>query len=368
MLAKPFLVAAFCLFSSALAAQAFVDAFPDRMYLYEAYSFEDFSKTIYKINPDLSREKISIPLPDSVSLADKPRPKIRYDKFWVASHTMICSRPLDANPEQGWELIKLPDDLTYFFDFDIISDTEAILCGCSWKFLDEDENIPPWDRVPLSRDIHLVFNYKTGAVTKTIEVFDPEAIKFDPDSDEFGLTMIKIWYSYICRFDSRVLIVGKYSGMATVFDASNGKVSKYEIVSKDEMPSDPKEAVNNNEAIAWIGPLAGDDVLICFRLWVVPNNNPSKPVAVYCFRTLNLKTGKITFEGSSYRGHNAESHMMLFEENGQLLYLRDIIKERDKSLESESQGKQDIAQEKEQGQSQERAAEQEAMEKAGCKV
>ncbi|MDR1840799.1 MAG: hypothetical protein LBQ86_02630 [Holophagales bacterium] len=147
--------------------------------------------------------------------------------------------------------------------------------------------------------------------------------------------------------------------MVTVFDASNGKVSKYEIVSKDEMPGDPKESVNNGRAIAWIGPLAGDDVLICFRLWVVPNNNPSKPVAVYCFRTLNLKTGKITFEGSGYRGHNAESHMTLFEENGQLLYLRDIIKERDKSLESESQSKQDASQEKEQDQNQEYATEQE---------
>jgi len=89
MLARHPLIAAFCLFSSALAAQAFVDTFSDRMYLYEAYSFEDFSKTIYKINPDLSREKISIPLSDRVSLADKPRPKIRYDKFWVASQTMI---------------------------------------------------------------------------------------------------------------------------------------------------------------------------------------------------------------------------------------------------------------------------------------
>jgi hypothetical protein len=332
---KYFLTAVFFLFPFKLFAQQFVDVFPDKTYIQESYSWGD---GIYKINPDLSFEIISIPLSDKTSLDGKPRPKIRFDTFWISDGKKIYSKPLDATHDQEWEPVKLPDGIDKFNDFEIISDKEAMLCGVFWKTI---------DYIPLRYDMHFIYNYKTGLVTKTIESLDPKNIPIVPKNipedikskitSDISFNLIKIFDVYLCRFDSKILIVGKYSGLVTVLDISNGKSHVFEIIPKDEMPSEPEKAVNNGKAIAWIGPLSGDDVLICCRMWVVPDKDPSRPASMYCFRTLNLKTGRIAFEGTEYRDQMAESYLTLYEENGRLLPARNVIKERAKHPEQGSE-------------------------------
>jgi hypothetical protein len=217
----------------------------------------------------------------------------------------------------------VPDEIAQFTDFEIISDKEAIICGCMFK---------------KSSDTHFVFNYKTGNVTTTIESLDLKSIPYELSDIRRSFAKMKIFDSYICRLDSKIIIVGRYSGFVTVLDINpdNGKLRnsrKLVIVPEDEIPGDPQDALNNGEAIAWIAPLSGDDVLICCRMWVVPDKDPLNPVSVYCFRTLNLKTGKVTFEGSSYRDRMAESHLTLYEENGELLSARDVINKHLKQIE-----------------------------------
>jgi hypothetical protein len=142
-----------------------VDVFPNEIYIQERHDFQ--GKGIIKINPDLSVEHFLPPVLlkgfELKKLIAGIRPKIRLNHFWISDRHKIYRRPLDAEPGQEWELVKLPDSLLYFCDFEIISDREALLCGCVFKL--DETNIP-------RLDMHIIFNYKDRTVTTTIESFD----------------------------------------------------------------------------------------------------------------------------------------------------------------------------------------------------
>jgi len=333
-LSKHFSIVAFFLSSLNLLAQQFMDVLPDGVYIQERYDFQ--GDGIIKINPDLSVEHILPPvLPKGVDLkqliAAGMRPKIRFDHFWISDNRKIYKKPLDAEPGQEWELIKLPDGLLYFCDFEIISDKETVICGAVFK---------PSDATNMPRlDMHLVFNHKTGDVTTSIDSYDFSAIPYDINDIRNSYAQIKQSESYVCRFNSRIIIVGKYSGVVTLLDLNPDsnklrRFRKIQIIPESEIPKDPQDALNNGSAINWIGPLLWDDVLICCRMWIVPKKNPSGARPEYCFRTLNLDTGKVTFEGASYRDRMAESHLTLYEDDkGKLLSVREVISERLKQIE-----------------------------------
>jgi hypothetical protein len=326
MLGKHFLIAALFFSSFNLLAQQYVDVFPDGIYIQE---YSDFKGSgIVKINHDLSVEHFLPPvLPkdfDLRNLIAGIRLKIRLDSFWISDKRKIYKRPLDAVPGQEWELVKTPDELTEFFDFEVISDKEIVIGGGFFKPYEINGT-----KIPQPRK-HAIFNYKTGAVTTTIESFDFNAFPYGENDVRSFYVLIKQYASYICRFDSKIVIVGEYSGFVTVLDINpdNGRLRsyrKFRIIPEDELPRDPTEAINNGSAISWIGPLSGDDVLICCRKWVVSDKKPSKPVSVQCFRKLNLKTGKVTFENTVYRDRKAENYLTLFEENGELLSAREYM-------------------------------------------
>ena len=325
---KFLLSALFLLFCSHLSAQHFVDVFWDMTFMYESYHWGDVSKTIYRLNPDSTMDKIQVPVPDHISFESKPRPKIRYGKIWISNGTKIWSRCLDAPNEEAWEQLKLPAGIDNFCDFDIISDTEGVVCGTSWNALDDNEDIPWQDRYPVLTDLHFIFNYHTGETTKSIETFDTRTINLKEDDNTIAFRLWKLVETKIYRFDPFLLIAGTFSGEVTVLNTDTGRFVKHNAIHESQLPADPKEAVNNDRAIAWIGPLGGDEALICYRMWVVPYNNPSKPLGVHCFQTFNMRTGKLTFEGSNFRGREAERHLTLFAENGELLSVRDVIAER----------------------------------------
>jgi len=212
---NPFLIVAFFLFSPYLLAQQFVDVFPDGIYIQEYSDFK--GRGIVKINHDLSVEHFLPPvLPNGLELKkiiNGIRPKIRLDSFWISDKHRIYKKPLEAVPNQEWELVKVPDRIAQFKDFEIISDKEAIICGCMFSpDPDAPNSLPPLD-------MHFVFNYKTGNVTTTIESVDVRAIPYDLYNDiNTAYYLKKISDSYMCRFDSRIVIVGKYSGFVTILD------------------------------------------------------------------------------------------------------------------------------------------------------
>ncbi|MDR2697072.1 MAG: hypothetical protein LBB40_01190 [Holophagales bacterium] len=347
--------------SSALFSQAaFVDVFPDKTYVCERWD-----RDVYEIAPDLSVTKVSNLIPENLDFRLRPRPKIRYGKIWISDNIkakiwrrslepdtdgekwqtvkfpeesgrfddfeiisdvegIIWPKSLEANTDTGakWQTVKLPEGLGSFNDFEIISDDEALICGAGWYPTDENT------KVPRRFDYHFIFNYNTGVVTKSIEAFDP-AIFNMPENKIFYYKR-KTMDSYLCRYNSNVLIVGCGSGSVTILDTDTGKLRKIQVVPEDEVPNDPdKTSYLKSQTIHWVCPLAGDKVIICYRMWVVPNNG-SEPLGVPCFRTMDLRSGKVTFHGSEYRGKNAEQDLPFFEEEGQLTYVRDFIKERGK--------------------------------------
>jgi hypothetical protein len=343
---KYFLLVVLFFFSFNLFAQQFVDVFPDCIYIQE--KTDKMGEGIFKVNFDLSVERFMLTgsnLPKELDLgkmlAGGIRPKIRLENYWISDRYKLFRKPLKAEPDQEWESVKLPDEIERFLDFEIISDKEAILCGCEFNWPDElislraKLNTQDWLNLPPVTSrlyIHLVFNYKTGAITTPIESYDPTSFPYALGDNRNFFAAMKIANTFMCRFDSRIVIIGNYSGFVTILDINdNGKLRnsrKFRVVPEDELPSDPKEAVNNRSAISWVGPLlSGDDVLMCCRMWVVPKKKPSEPVSVQCFRTLNLKTGKVTFENTVYRDRKAEEHLTLFEESshGELLSAREYM-------------------------------------------
>jgi hypothetical protein len=313
---RPLIAAAF-LWHSFMPAQQFVETHPDNKHLYD-----EADRAIYQLSPDASVEKYSLPVPSDLKLFGRPRPKLRLDRFWISNGKRVYSRPLqmpsEASVDTGWEQAKLPEGIEQFCDFDIISDTEAIICGCSWKMREDN------DKVPLRHDLHFLFDHKTGALTKTIETLDAKDFSnATPQEAVFGL--LKASESYLCRFNSYIVIVGRWSGSVVVVDLQNGNTRKSIIVPSEEMPSDSEAAVNTGNAIAWVGPLDGDAALLCCRKWSLADQLRDKPVLSYCFRTLDLKTGKVALEGPLFRERRADADLTLFEDGGNLLSVRDAI-------------------------------------------
>jgi hypothetical protein len=300
-----------------ISGQQFVDVFHDKMYIWTGQG------TIFQIDPDLYVKTFSVHLPKGVKSADKMRPKIRFDRLWVGNGEKIWSKPLEPSTDNTWELMKLPGkpgELTEFKDFEIISDKEAIICGAMWYATSLDS---------LSLDIHFIFNYKTGAIIKTIESFDTtllqEALKAGKMTSSLSFNIRRIQNSYLCRFGINSLIVGKHSGFVTILDTGTGRTRKIEVVPEEELPSMSKGVKYILPAIAWVGPLSGDDVLICCRKWAPLTDNPSESVSAFVFRTLDLKTGKVKLHGSEYREKQAEWQHTLFEDNGELVSVSDFI-------------------------------------------
>jgi hypothetical protein len=315
----------FCFFSTALFAQHFIDTFHDKTFFYE-YS-EAGNQTIYQLSIDGSLERIRLPIPESTDLAGNPRPKNRFDNVWMSNRNSILFKPLTANISDKWESIKLPDGLGSFFEFDVISESEILILGAIWQYLDKNGNNdghPLYDEAsakPIRHDIHFIYDHQNGATTKVIEAFDPE-------KPVYGFEHIIKRRSFTSIFNSNLIIADLYSGFMTIMDIDTRKTKKYEVVSEKELPIGPDAMVNNGTAIAWVSPLAGNEVLICYRLFGIPPNKPNNPVIIYAFKILNLDSGKLTPKTNFHRGHEAQSHLTLFEENGELVSVRDFIKER----------------------------------------
>jgi hypothetical protein len=324
----------FLLFPLHLAAQFTVDISWEKTYIQSATLAR---KQVYQLNPDMSLEVIKVPLPENANLSALSPVKIRLGYFWVSSHKNIFRLPIDDPVEQSWEAIKMPEGIQYFSDFEIISDTEAILCGCKWDWP---------ELLPVRNDVHIIINYCTGALTKSIEHFDYKDIDLYPR--ESHMTSQHFWRlfefnSYMFRIESKVIIVGRYSGKITVIDTDDGKIRKHKVLSDSEMPKlsdliDIHLRNNKNielgqpafwpgDPICWVGPLEGDELIICHTILGIPDDKPAKPFTISSFKTLNLSTGKLTNEGTEYRGHAAGEMDTLFEKNGQLLSAYSLIKE-----------------------------------------
>ena len=313
---------------SSLSAQQAIDVFPDKTYI---TWFHD--RTILELNPiDWSVKRHSNILPENTSTRDKPRPKIRLDRVWMSDGKRIMSKPLESS-DKGllerlggllvgeWEQIKLPENIAEFKDFEILSDKEALICGAMFTGPN-----PSSTRF----DIHFIFNYQTGAITRVIESFDPEFIakvaKTPRMPDEAFYTILQTIRSYTSRFNSMILIVGSFSGFVTILDVDTKRTRKIEIVPKKELPGDPEKVVNYLPVIPWVSPLPGYEVLFCCRFWAPQAEDPSKSESIYVFRTLDLRTGKVTLHGHEYLDQKAAVGVTLIEKDGQLAPVSEVTK------------------------------------------
>jgi len=343
---KPFLLAMLFSLSAPLLAQQYVDVLHDGIYVYNASGPAGSDRLIYRLDADGSREKIAVSVPKTVGFIGRPRPRVRFGRIWISNGKKMFSAPLDQlqnrqapqeaplEPGGEWEPVRLPEGINRFEDFDIISDTDAMICGCLWELSENDKT------VPARYDMHFVFDHRTGAIKKTIEALEPYDVF--PELDYYSLR--KLSGSYLCRFGQYVLVVGAFTGKMTVFDTDKGRAAEHQVIPAEDIPEDPNLASNNGRAISWVGPLAGGDVLLCCRkLLPLPEGkmnyfarlgeNGEETVAPspfgqfrweFCFRTMSLKTGKAKDEGAQYRGFDANDYQALFERDGELLSVRDI--------------------------------------------
>jgi hypothetical protein len=326
--------------SPVLDAQQQVDVFPDRTHIYNDVAFDGASRVIYQLTADGAVEPIDVPVPKNIDFIGRPRPKIRHGRIWISNGARLYSRPLGAGPEEHWEIMNLPEGLAYFHDFEIISDDESLICGADWR-LDKDK------KKPLRSELHFVCNHNTGAIKRVVEEVD-EATFFGPSGPSSRASVfysLRLAMSYTCRLDRHMLIVGEHSGKVIVTDARGGRARAIQVVPAEEIPGDPEAAVNGGRAIDWASPLGEDEVLMCCRHRPAPTDgSPRREYAVraidpetgeevikdlgpweYVFRTLDLKTGKVTLEGKAYRGFAAKPYNTLFGRGGELRSVRDIM-------------------------------------------
>jgi hypothetical protein len=328
------------LFAPVLPAQ-YVDVFPEHRFLWDDmdYNGDDTSKAIYRLDTEGALTKIDIPLPETMSLRGGPRPKIRNGKVWISNRKEILFRPLDAPSDEPWRAIFLPKGINDFREFEITSDAEAMLIGASWDRADENS------RAPLRLDMHFVFDYETGAVKKTIASHDPRTLEM-LERSYAPLLESKLFDCYVCRFDPYILIVGRNMGNVIRYDIDKGKATEHQIIPPEDIPEDPNVAINNGSAISWVGPLAGQDVLLLCRDGLVPLPEGQMYYLIYTnadgedvrepvpwghfsrknsFRTMDLATGKVKLEGAHYRGFDAKPQRTLFERDGELIPVLDFI-------------------------------------------
>jgi hypothetical protein len=344
---KHLLIFAFYLFPIHLFAQLTVDVSQDTIYFRHATSAE---RLVYQFNPDASLEEIKVPFPENADLnALSSGVKIRFGSFWVSNSKKIFKKPMDIFSEQQWEAISLPEGLESFSDFDIISGTEAIICGCRWVWA-EDYPVNVFAR----NDVHIIINFQTGAIAKSLEQYDPgELSKYPIDSHFSTQHSWRLFddFSYIFSLGTKAIIVGRQSGNITVFDAKDGKTRKHKVLSDAQLPrlSDLNDIHERNKKnmemgqaffwtgfpIDWVGSLEGDVLLVHRTILGIPDDKPDRPFTAYSFMTLNLNTGNVADEGTMYGGHDAQSSdHALFEYNGQLLSTHDLIAEHEKARKS----------------------------------
>lgn len=273
---------------------------------------------IYEIQLDSTINKISN-FPDTMNFTGRPNPKIRNGNAWVSNGKTIWTRSADPfmdTKRLEWEVIELPENIDSFQDFEIISDKEAIILGAYWKY---DEVL----KKPARYDLDFTFNYYTGVIKKTLNAFDPDEHMGDNKNALFERARFR--NGFMCRNGSKILLIGQFSGLVTIFDTDNDLFKKITVVPPEDMLSDPEAAVNNGRAIAWAAPLQGNEVLFVCRMWAAKTDDPGEYVSVNVFRKLDLDSGKVTFLGSDFRGLEADSAVSLLEKDGELVSARGLI-------------------------------------------
>jgi hypothetical protein len=310
LLIRPLLIA-LLLPAPTLFSQRYIDVTPEKTYVGMPGERE-----IFELSPDLSLTKLPSLIQENLNLHGRPRPRVRLGKIWLSNGKRIYNRSLDATSEEGWETAVLPEGLTDFCDFEIISKDEIVLCGAEWF-----EEV--WG-VPLKYDLHFVFNHRNGAITRVIEELDRKHSFVDRPSDDAFFDRSKAIRATMYSLGPKILIVGRFSGLVTIIDGDGGGARKIRVVPEDEIPAVPERAVNDGWAIPWVGPLEGDAALICCKK-VTVREDGQEPGREFVFRTLDLKTGKVTLEGSSYRGIKADGVDTLFEQDGDMHSVRDLM-------------------------------------------
>jgi WD40 repeat protein len=299
-----------------------------KIYLYNATWKESNRSIIYEMDSDCSVFAVSASLPKTIKIPASSRLKIRQNKFWVTDGKKIYNKSLDTNDEK-WMPIKLPNGMTGLRDFEVISDTELIICCAEWPV-----GVPPqiilnveMFSVPSKKEYHFVINYISGSIKTVFYSNDlSDYNRKDPsDSDHyFGLNLAEMKSSgYLCKLDSKILIIGSYSGKVSIWDVNNKKLSQREIIPKNELPGTPLTAVENGLAIAWAAPLGDSRVLFCCQVW--PADDGSYRVPTHCFRALNLNTGEVSFIGPEYKGIAADPGATYFERGDALLGVSESI-------------------------------------------
>jgi len=315
---------------------------------------------IYRVNADSSIEKIKNPVTDG-GLQDPP--KVRFGYVWGMFRAAeqirpmrLQSRPLDADSDIQWDSAILPEGLEYFTDFEILSEDEALICGAEWV-----NEAKCKSDVPIRYDYCFIFNYKTGKIKRSLEAFDPKMFKeamnnFDEFSSPNPYTLQYMSESRAFRYGTNILIVGEHNGVIAIFDTLNNKYRKIVVVPKEEQPDTPFASVwGNGSAIPWLAPLQNGDLLICCRFsknhdpqleydadsdsWVwnaLRIENDARNNNSFWFRSMNIETGKVTFEGAYYREIKAESANIVFEVENEMITLGDVLKKSKEPYKKES--------------------------------
>jgi hypothetical protein len=311
-------------FSSCLLAQnqdLGVDVLSDNKY----FTFRG-AKSIYQMDFDGSMKELSNLIPENARSIAMPRPKVRFGKIWYSDRKEIYSRPIDATEDEKWEPVKLPfkfpGNAVYFHDFEIISESEAILCGSTILRGTEGEDF----------GIHFVFDYTTGKVTKTLESFDTAFIDAvigisknkGSLSNEMSFNLAKMTASYSCMFHPYVLLVAR-TGAVIIYDIEKRKERKVEVIPANDLPRDPAKVVSAYGPIHWVSPLSGDEVLLCCRMDAPKADKTNESVTIWVFRTLDLKTGKVELHGTEYLGEKDAFKGPFIEEKGKLISTKKFL-------------------------------------------
>jgi hypothetical protein len=308
MLIRP-LIIALAIPAASLFSQHYIDVTPEKTYV-----GAPFGRDVFELGPGLSLTRLPDLLPEKLGLVGNPRVRVRFGKVWVSNGNRLLSRNLDAADKEGWKSARLPEGLDHFGDFEIVSADEALLCGAGWQ---EDGR-----GMPLKSHLHFVFNHRNGAVKRVIEELDSKFFLDRGEDAFFGRA--KESHSVLYGLGPKILIVGQLSGFVTIFDRDSGGARKIRVVPEDEMPLVPEAAVNDGFAIPWVGPLEDGSALVCCKKMALQQDG-SAPRREYFFRTLDVKTGRVTPEGGSYRGFEAKPYDALFERDGELRSARDVM-------------------------------------------
>jgi len=322
------LLSGFFLFASYLSAQyqsITVDVLPDKKY----FTYVG-TRSVYQMEPDGSMKELPNLLPENAQIFGVPRHRIRFNKVWYSDGKEIFSMSLNMVKGEKWESLKLPDGISKFSDFEIISEKEAIICGALFQ-----------NRI---LDVHFIFDYTTGRITKTFKSLPPTTLidemklaeslpKTTMDGQQYVrmpeetfYNLLKMTQSYSLIFDPYVLIVEKTGNIIT-YDTKTREVRKVEVIPPDELPDDPKKLVNSPALIRWVSPLSSGELIMSCRTVAAKADRTNEFVTALVFRTLNPKTGKVMLHGNNYRGLEAKVGPIV-EVNGHLQETKNFLENR----------------------------------------